>query len=72
MASSWCSIRSTSATSAPGSLCSFPDADFLTFTEGFDVFGLSLDSCYANTWFIRQKDLNFPLLSDTKCRVSDA
>ena len=55
-----------------GELCSFRDADFLTFTEGFDVFGLSLDSCYAHTWFIRQKDLNFPLLSDTRCRVTDA
>jgi len=53
-------------------LWSLRDAEFLIFREGFDVFGLSLDSCYAHTWFIRQKDLNFPLLSDTKCRVTDA
>jgi peroxiredoxin len=53
-------------------LCSFRDAEFLTFTEGLDVFGLSLDSCYAHRRFIRQNDLNFPLLSDTRGRVTDA
>jgi peroxiredoxin len=52
-------------------LCSFRDAEFLTFTEGLDVFGLSLDSCYAHRRFIRQNDLNFPLLSDTGGRVMD-
>ena len=53
-------------------LCPFRDAEFLTFGEGLDVFGPSLDSCYAHRRFIRQNDLNFPLLSDTRGRVTDA
>ncbi|PSP48602.1 hypothetical protein BRC75_06340 [Halobacteriales archaeon QH_7_69_31] len=54
-----------------GELCSFRDAEFLTFTEGLDVFGLSLDSYKALKRFIRQNELNFPLLSDTRRRVTD-
>lgn len=52
-------------------LCSFRDAEWLAFTDGVDVFGLSLDSCYAHKRFIREHDLNFPLLSDTKGRVTE-
>jgi peroxiredoxin len=52
-------------------LCSFRDAEFLTFTEGVDVFGLSLDSCYSHKRFIQENSFNFPLLSDTKGRVTE-
>jgi len=46
-------------------LCRFRDAEFLTFTEDTDVFGISTDSCYAHQEFINQYDIPFPLLSDT-------
>lgn len=52
-------------------LCMFRDAEWLVFTEGVDVFGISLDSCYAHEQFIQHHDLNFPLLSDTVGRVTE-
>lgn len=52
-------------------LCNFRDAEFLTFTENVDVFGISLDSCYAHKRFIQEHDLPFPLLSDTTGRVTE-
>ncbi|WP_256301652.1 redoxin domain-containing protein [Haloarchaeobius salinus] len=52
-------------------LCNFRDAEFLTFTENVDVFGVSLDSCYAHQRFIEEYDLPFPLLSDTRGRITD-
>lgn len=52
-------------------LCNFRDAEFLTLTENIDVFGVSLDSCYAHQQFIQEYDLPFPLLSDTVGRVTE-
>jgi peroxiredoxin len=52
-------------------MCTFRDAEFLTFTENLDVFGISLDSCYAHQRFIQEYDLPFPLLSDTVGRVTE-
>jgi peroxiredoxin len=50
-------------------LCRFRDAEWLTFTEGVDVVGISRDSCYAHKRFIREYGLSFPLLSDTQGEV---
>ncbi|WP_424015941.1 redoxin domain-containing protein [Halorubrum xinjiangense] len=50
-------------------LCGFRDAEWLSFTENVDVFGVSRDSCYAHKRFIREYDLSFPLLSDTEGEV---
>lgn len=52
-------------------LCRFRDAEFLTFTEDIDVFGISTDSCYAHQEFIKQYDIPFPLLSDTTGHVTE-
>lgn len=52
-------------------LCSFRDAEWLTFSEGVDVFGVSRDACYAHQRFIDEYDIQFPLLSDTTGRVTD-
>lgn len=52
-------------------LCSFRDAEFLTFTDDIDVFGVSLDSCYAHKRFIEEYDLPFPLLSDSMGRLTE-
>lgn len=52
-------------------LCRFRDAEWLTFTDDIDVLGISLDSCYAHKRFIQENDLSFPLLSDTRGRVTD-
>ncbi|WP_435074312.1 redoxin domain-containing protein [Halorubrum sp. HHNYT27] len=50
-------------------LCGIRDAEWLSFTENVDVFGISRDSCYAHKRFIKQYDLSFPLLSDTEGEV---
>lgn len=52
-------------------LCDFRDAEYLSFTDDIDVFGLSLDSCYAHQKFIKEYDLPFPLLSDPTGRVTE-
>lgn len=52
-------------------MCNFRDAEFLTFTDGVDVFGISLDACYAHKRFIEEYDLPFPLLSDTTGHVTE-
>lgn len=52
-------------------MCKFRDAEFLAFTEDVDVFGLSLDSCYAHEKFIEEYDIPFPLLSDTTGTVTE-
>lgn len=52
-------------------LCMFRDAGWLLFTEGVDVFGISLDSCYAHKRFIQENDLPFPLLSDTVGEITE-
>jgi peroxiredoxin len=53
-------------------LCEFRDAEFLTFTEGVDVAGLSGDSASAHRRFVEANDLPFPLLSDSDGAVSRA
>ncbi|GAA0524669.1 Peroxiredoxin [Halorubrum aquaticum] len=50
-------------------LCGFRDAEWLTFTDDVEVFGISRDSCYAHKRFIQKYDLSFPLLSDTEGEV---
>lgn len=52
-------------------LCDFRDAEFLSFTDNVDVFGLSLDCCYAHQKFIEEYDLPFPLLSDPTGQVTE-
>jgi len=52
-------------------MCDFRDAEFLAFTEEVDVFGISLDACYAHKRFIKEYDIPFPLLSDPKGRVTE-
>ncbi|WP_232700552.1 redoxin domain-containing protein [Halobacterium wangiae] len=52
-------------------LCEFRDANWLSFTENVDVFGISHDACYAHKRFIQEYDLPFPLLSDTRGRLTD-
>lgn len=52
-------------------LCRFRDAEFLTFTDNVDVLGISTDSCYAHQEFIDQYNIPFPLLSDTRGRVTE-
>jgi peroxiredoxin len=52
-------------------LCNFRDAEFLTLTDDVDVFGISLDSCYAHQKFIQEYELPFPLLSDTTGRITE-
>lgn len=49
--------------------CRFRDAEFLTFTDDVEVFGISRDSCYAHKRFIEEYDLPFTLLSDTEGEV---
>lgn len=52
-------------------LCTFRDAEFLVFTEGVDVFGISTDSAYVHQRFIDEYNLPFPLLSDNDGTVSE-
>lgn len=52
-------------------LCSIRDAEWLSFTDSVDVFGVSQDSCYAHKRFIQENNLNFPLLSDTRGTLTD-
>jgi peroxiredoxin len=52
-------------------LCEFRDAEFLSFTKGVDVVGISVDSAYCHQAFIETYDLNFPLLSDRLAEVAD-
>lgn len=53
-------------------LCEFRDAEFLTFTGGVDVVGISSDSAYAHRRFVRANDLPFPLVSDSDGSISAA
>lgn len=52
-------------------LCEFRDAEFLTFTENVDVFGISVDSAYSHRQFRAEYSLSFPLLSDRLAAVAD-
>lgn len=52
-------------------LCRFRDAEWLSFTDNVDVFGISRDSCYAHKRFIQEYDLSFPLLSDTEGEITE-
>lgn len=51
-------------------LCEIRELEWLLFTEGVDVFGVSTDSVYAHKAFIAAHDLPFPLLSDNHGTVS--
>lgn len=51
-------------------LCMLRDAEWLTLEDDVDLFGVSLDSCYAHERFIEEHDLPFPLLSDTLGEVT--
>lgn len=53
-------------------LCMFRDAEWLAFTGDVDVVGISLDSAYAHKRFIQDHSLTFPLLSDTKGRITES
>lgn len=50
-------------------LCDFRDAQWLSLTDGIDVFGISRDSCYAHRRFAEEYGIPFPLLSDTQGEV---
>lgn len=51
-------------------LCGFRDAEWLTVTENVDVFGISVDSAYAQRRFSQTYDFQFPLLSDRLASVA--
>lgn len=51
-------------------LCTFRDAEWLLFTKGVDVLGISTDSAYSHQEFINKHDLPFPLLSDSGGEVT--
>lgn len=51
-------------------LCTFRDAEWLTFTENVDVVGISVDSAYAHKRFRAEYGLSFPLLSDRLASVA--
>lgn len=51
--------------------CKFRDAEFLSFTDDVDLFGISLDACYSHKRFIQEYDLPFPLLSDTTGQITE-
>lgn len=52
-------------------LCTFRDAEWLTFTEDVDVWGISPDSAHSHRAFSNKYDLQFPLLSDRLGEVAD-
>lgn len=51
-------------------LCDFRDAEWLAVTEEIDVFGISVDSAYAQQRFSQAYDFQFPLLSDRLASVA--
>lgn len=53
-------------------LCGFRDAEWLTVDEDVDVFGISVDSAYAQRRFHREYDFQFPLLTDRLADVAAA
>jgi peroxiredoxin len=53
-------------------LCAFRDAEFLTFTRGVDVIGISGDSAYAHKRFSQANNIPFPLVSDSDGAISAA
>ncbi len=52
-------------------LCTFRDMEWLTFTDGVDVWGVSPDSAHSHRRFLEEYELNFPLLSDRLGSVAD-
>jgi peroxiredoxin len=52
-------------------LCTFRDMEWLTFTEGVDVWGISPDSTHCHKRFISEYNLPFPLLTDRLGEVAD-
>lgn len=53
-------------------LCAFGDAEWLTFTEGADVVGVSVDSAYSHQQFKSEYGLPFPLLTDRLASMAAA
>lgn len=53
-------------------LCTFRDAEWLTFTDGLEVVGISVDSVYSHKQFINEYDLQFPLLTDRLGEVAES
>lgn len=52
-------------------LCTFRDMEWLTFTDGVDVWGVSPDSAHSHKAFTSEYDLQFPLLTDRLGKVAD-
>ena len=51
--------------------CRMRDAEFFQLTDGLDVYGISADGPYSHAAFAEQRDLNYPLLSDTDGSVAE-
>lgn len=53
-------------------LCSFRDIEWLSFTDGIDVWGISPDSSHCHRRFMDEYDLTFPLLTDRLGEVAES
>lgn len=51
--------------------CRMRDTEFFQLTPDLDVYGISTDGPYAHAAFAEQRELNFPLLSDTDGSVAE-
>ena len=51
--------------------CRMRDAEFFQLTDDLDVYGISADGPYSHAAFAEQRDLNYPLLSDTDGSVAE-
>jgi peroxiredoxin len=53
-------------------ICDLDDIDLFQFEDDVSMFGISPDYVYSHREYSRQKELTFPLLSDSKFEVSKA
>ena len=51
--------------------CRMRDAEFFQLADDLDVYGISADGPYSHAAFAEQRDLNYPLLSDTDGSVAE-
>ncbi len=51
--------------------CRMRDAEFFQLTDGLDVYGISTDGPYSHAAFAGERELNYPLLSDTDGSVAE-
>ena len=51
--------------------CRMRDAEFFQLVDDLDVYGISADGPYSHAAFAEQRDLNYPLLSDTDGSVAE-